>query len=129
MRNTFLFNDCAITCTSQKQKSVAVSTTEAEYMALSVSACQAIWLSNGLTELSFPLVSHIFCDNQGSLALSKDPRMHQRSKHIDVHYHFIHEKIDEDKVTVSYISSEMNIADIFTKTLAKPQFLSFCSQL
>jgi len=98
-------------------------------MALSVSTRQAIWLSNGLTELGFLLVPHIFCDNQGSLTLSKDPRMHKRSKHIDVHYHFVREKIDEEEVTVSYILSEMNIADMFTKTLGKTQFLSFCSQL
>ena len=98
-------------------------------MALSITARQAIWLSNGLTELGFPLVPHIFCDNQGSMTLAKDPRMHKRSKHIDVHYHFVREKIDEEKVTISYVPSEENIADMFTKSLAKTQFLTFCSQL
>ena len=55
--------------------------------------------------------------------------MHKRSKHIDVHYHFVWDKVDEDKVTISYIPSEENIADIFTKSLPKPKFISFCSQL
>ena len=82
-----------------------------------------------MVELGLPLVPHIFCYNQGSLDLSKDPRMHKRSKHIDVHYHFIREKIDEDKVTVSYVPSEENTADIFTKALTKTKFLSFCAQL
>ena len=104
-----------------------MSTTEAEYMALSVSTRQAIWLSNSLSEIGLPLVLHIYCDNQGSLTLAKDPQMHKRSKHIDVHYHFVREKVDEDKVTISYIPSKENIADIFTKLLLKAQFISFCS--
>ena len=98
-------------------------------MALSVATRQAIWLSNGLAELGFPLVPHIHCDNQGGISLSKDPQMHKRSKHIDVHYHFVREKVDEDKVTISYIPSEENIADIFTKSLDKTQLMNFCSQL
>ena len=125
--NIFQLNGCIITWTFQKQKSIAVSTTEAEYIALSVSTCQAIWLSNGLAELGFPLVPHIYCDNQGSICLSKDPQMHKRSKHIDVHYHFVREKVDEDKVTISYIPSEENIADIFIKLLGKIQFIYFSS--
>jgi len=129
MGNTFLLNGCTITWASQKQKSVAVSTTEAEYMALSVSTRQAIWLSNGLAELGFPMIPHIFCDNQGGITLSKDPRMHKRSKHIDVHYHFVREKVDEEKVNISYIPSEKNVADMFTKSLGKNKFISFCSQL
>ena len=98
-------------------------------MALLVATHQVIWLSNGLTKISSLLISYIFCDNQGSLALSKNPEMHKRSKHIDVHYHFVREKVYEDQVTISYIPSEVNTADIFTKALGKPQFLSFCSQL
>ena len=129
MGNVFFLNDCAITWTSQKQKSVAVSTTEAEYMALSVATRQAIWLSNGLTEIGSPLVPHIFCDNQGSLSLSKNLEIHKRSKHIDMYYYFIREKVDENQVTISYIPSKDNTADIFTKALGKPEFLSFCSQL
>ena len=101
--------------------------TEAEYMALSLTARQAIWLTNGLTEIGFPLVPTLLCDNQGSIDLSKDSRMHKQSKHIDVHYHFIRETIEKNKVSVSYIPSNLNIADIFTKLLGKPQFLSFCS--
>ena len=79
--------------------------------------------------ISSSLVPHIFCDNQGSLSLSKNPQMHKRSKHIDVHYHFVREKVDEKQVTISYIPSKNNIADIFTKALGKLEFLSFCSQL
>ena len=98
-------------------------------MALSLTTRQAIWLLNGLTEIGFPLVPTLLCDNQGSIALSKDPRMHKRSKHIDVHYHFVREKIDEGKVSVSYIPSDQNLADMFIKALGKNQFMSLSSQL
>src|SRR5271157_191987 len=121
--NIFQLNGCTITWASQKQRSVAVSSTEAEYMALSLTARQAIWLSSGLTEIGFPLIPNILCDNQGSISLSKDPRMHKRSKHIDVHYHFTREKIDDGKISVSYIPTNLNIADMFTKALGKSQFM------
>ena len=75
------------------------------------------------------MVPHIFCDNQGGITLSKDPKMHKRSKHIDVHYHFVREKVDEEKVIISYIPSEKNVADMFTKSLGKNKLIAFCSQL
>ena len=84
---------------------------------------------NGLIEIGFPLVPTLLCDNQGSITLSKDPQIYKWSKHIDVHYHFIWEKIDEGKVSVSSIPSDQNLADMFTKALGKNQFMSLSSQL
>lgn len=61
-------------------------------------------------------------DNQGAIALAKDNKFHSRTKHIDLCYHFIHEAVEEGKITMKYIPTSDNIADIFTKPLPRPQF-------
>ena len=68
-------------------------------------------------------------NNQGSLALAKDNKFHSRTKHIDLHYHFIHEAVEDRKFEVTYIPTEDNIANIFTKSLAKPKFSRFVGML
>ena len=61
----------------------------------------------------------LFVDNQGTLALAKNPVQHQRSKHIDIRYHFIREEIQKGVIVVEYVPTEMNLADIFTKAVSK----------
>lgn len=61
----------------------------------------------------------LYCDNQGAIALSNNPVQHQRSKHIDVRYHFIREAIQNGKVQLFYVPSEENIADVFTKPVTR----------
>ena len=109
---------------SRLQPTVATSTSEAEYMALSDLAHETIWLRNLLTELdvvqSGP--TNIWADNQGANAHSKDPKNHSRMKHIDTRYHFIREKQRHGFLLVNYIPSKDNPADLFTKPLGPTQF-------
>jgi hypothetical protein len=91
----------AISWYSKKQNSVALSTTEAEYMAMSPAAKQLIWIKNGLKELGITSEMGMLGDDQGALELAKNPRIHSRSKHIDVHYHFTREKLANKEFTLA----------------------------
>ena len=71
----------------------------------------------------------MYCDNQGAIALAKDNKYHARTKHIDLRYHFIREAVEDKKIFVKYIPTEDNVADIFTKPLARLKFEDFVSKL
>src|SRR5882762_4938951 len=120
-----------ISWSSKKQQIVALSTTEAEYIAQSHAAKEALWLRTFIGELrgkpTQPLTIH--CDNQGAIALSKDNKFHARTKHIDIRHHFIREAIEDWKLSVVYIPTDDNPADIFTKPLAKAKFRRFVELL
>lgn len=112
-----------ITWSSQRQKIVVLSTTEAEYVA----ACQAVkeltWvkrLFRNLTPTTQTTVLHI--DSQSAMRLIKNPEFHKRSKHIDVKYHFIREMYASKQFTLEYIPTNEQQADIFTKPLTKEAF-------
>jgi hypothetical protein len=68
-------------------------------------------------------------DNQGAIALAKDNKFHARTKHIDLRYHFIREAVDDGKITMKYVPTADNVADIFTKALGKPKFKQFVGLL
>ena len=110
-------NGPPISWKSKKQSSVALSTCEAEYMALSLTCQEAVYLTRLLNELlptNLPPVI-IKNDNQGALALVKNPVKHTKSKHIDIRYHYVRECYNENKINLDYVQSSKNIADIFTK--------------
>ena len=112
---------------SKKQTSVALSTCEAEYMSLSL-ACQEVkYLTKRLTDVvpQKILPALIKSDNQGAIALIKNPVKHSRSKHIDIRFHFIRECYKENTASVDYVSSAENIADIFTKPPKKNMLKDF----
>ena len=85
-----MMGPAAISWSSWKQPIVTLSTTEAEFVAASACACQAIWLRNIFEEVHFKQQGPtlIYCDNSSTIKLSKNPIMHGRSKHIDVRFHF-----------------------------------------
>ena len=117
-----------VTWSSQKQKIVALSSCEAEYVA--AAACQGIWLSRladmlGTKEATVKLLM----DNMSAIALSKNPVHHERSKHIDTKYHFLRECIEEGKVEVDHIGIAEQLADIFTKSLGRVKFVELRSAL
>jgi hypothetical protein len=115
----FRLGDCAISWCSSKQTSVAVSTTEAEYVALSLAARQLTWLQYGLEGTHQNVDSTLRCDNNGSLRLAENPRIHGRSKHIDIHYHYVREKFEKGDFNLVRIDSKRNLADLLTKPLGK----------
>ena len=117
----FTLGGGAIVWRSVKQKCVADSTMEAEYVAASEAAKEAVWLRNFLMDLDvipgLPRSITIYCDNSGAVANSKEPRAHKASKHIERKYHLIREIVKRGDVVVAKIASEDNLADPFTKAL------------
>ena len=112
---------------SKKQQTVALSTCEAEYMALAAATQEAKFLRQLLADMQCCEVkpAHIHVDNQGAIALAKNPVYHQRSKHIDIKYHFVRLEIQLGVLFLSYIPSEENIADLFTKPVSKARLNLF----
>jgi hypothetical protein len=115
---------------SRSQKTVALSSTEAEYMALSDCSRQAIWMKSIFAELGMPLGTiPIIGDNQGSIFISSNPVQERRSKHIDIRYHYVRECIEEKKISIFFIDGSSNPADLFTKNLGEVKFTKFRQQL
>ena len=120
----FKVANCTVSWSSKKQASVTKSTTEAEYVTLSQATQEAIWLRRLLSDIGCrseePTV--IFEDNQGAIEISKNAKFHNRTKHIDVRFHFIREKVLLNEVKVIYLSTEEMLADVMTKELTKGKF-------
>ena len=112
---------------SKKQGIVALSTTEAEYIAATHAAKEIIWLRSFLTEIARPLAhpTTLFCDNQGAIMLTKDSQYHARTKHIDMRFHFIREAAENGVLTLVYCPTEDMIADILTKALPRVKIVKF----
>ena len=111
---------------SKKQRTVALSSCEAEYIALAATVQEALYLIQLLDQIAYicrPV--QIYEDNQGTIALSKDPVKRQRSKHIDIRYHFIRSTINEGKVIVSYCPTNDMVADIMTKSATRSKLQKF----
>jgi hypothetical protein len=127
----FVFNigSGAISWSSKRQPTVALSTCEAEYMAQTVAAKEAIWLRQLLQELpptdESPYATIIYADNQGAIALARDPKFHARTKHIALRHHFIREKIADGDIELEYVQTSRQMADGFTKALPKDAFYAF----
>ena len=109
---------------SKKQTCVALSTAEAEYIALSAATQEALWMRQLLTNLSVNVEKPItiYEDNQSAIAMSKNPQFHGRSKHIDIKYHFVRDQVEKKAVTVLYCPTGSMLADLFTKGIPKEQF-------
>jgi len=117
----FTIGGTAISWKSKKQPVVALSSTEAEYIGTSEATREAIWLQRLLHELTQsdkPTNPQLlFVDNQGAIKLTENPRFHERTKHIDIKYHFVRQACENGLITVQYISTSKMTADIMTKAL------------
>jgi hypothetical protein len=122
--NVFIMSGGAISWASQKQATVALSTAEAEYVALGAATQEALWLRQLHSDLKIDIdvATTIYEDNQGAIAMSKNPVGHKRSKHIDIRHHFIRETVLSGAVQISYCPSSDMVADIFTKPLPNAPF-------
>ena len=117
---------------AKKQTTVSLSSTEAKYMALTIGTKEAIWMHKLLQEiqaLQGTTPTMIFGDNQGSLKLAHNLIFHSRTKHVDVQHHFILEKVISSQVTLDYVSTRDQLADILTKLLGKVTFKRLRIQL
>nr|GEU57688.1 retrotransposon protein, putative, unclassified [Tanacetum cinerariifolium] len=108
---------------SKKQKSTAISSTKAEFIALSGCCAQVIWMCSQLKDYSFQFNKiPLYCDNKSAITLCCNNVQHSRAKHIDVRYHFIKEQVENVIVELYFIRTEYQLADIFTKPLPRERF-------
>jgi hypothetical protein len=125
----FKMNDesSLISWKSKKQPTVALSSCEAEYMAITYAIQEANFLTQLLADMTGMNKKSvdIFVDNQGAIMLAKNPVHHQRSKHIDIKYHYIRSQVKSEIINLHYIPSNENVADIFTKPVSKNKFKEF----
>ena len=114
-----MFTICGgvVSWASKKQTSIALSSTEAEYVAACLATKEAVWLRSLLADLNFiqeePTV--VQEDNQGAIAMSKNPKFNARTKHIDIKHHFIREKVENGELVLKYCPTNDMIADMITK--------------
>ena len=117
----FCLNCGAVSWKSSKQSTVADSTTEVEYIAASDAAKEVVWIKKFITDLEVvPSITNpvdVYCDNNGAIAQAKEPRSHQRSKHILRRYHLIREIIERGDVKICRVPTDDNVADPLTKPL------------
>ena len=125
----FLGNN-PITWLAKKQHTVSRSSTKAEYRSLASGAAELAWICQVLCDLGLflPSAPLIWCDNTSALALASNPVFHGRTKHIEVDYHFICERVVRGDITLQFISTNDQLADVFTKALPSPRFHRLCSK-
>jgi hypothetical protein len=123
----FSFGSGAINWSNKKQPTVALSSTEAEYRGATIVACEVVWLLKLLSDLGWSVdaLVVIYCDNISSILLANNPVYHARTKHIEVHYHFIRKKILAKEIDLIYVNTKDQIADIFTKALGTNKLKKF----
>ena len=127
----FSLGSAAISWSSKKQPTVALSSTEAEYRGAAMAACEVAWLRKLLADMgqSIHAAVVIHCDNISSIMLANNPVYHARTKHIEVHYHFVREKVLVGEIDLVYVSTKEQVADIFTKALRTEKLRRFRSLL
>ncbi|GKB52788.1 hypothetical protein Tco_0903541 [Tanacetum coccineum] len=118
------FMGCCLTSWfSKKQTALAISTTEAECVSARKACQQALWMKQALIDYGIRLDDvPIMCDNKGDFDFSKNPVQHSRTKHIEIHHHFLRDNVQKGNISIEKVESEDNIADIFTKPLKREVF-------
>ncbi|KAL5815116.1 hypothetical protein ACOSQ3_023574 [Xanthoceras sorbifolium] len=119
----------AVSWQSRLQKCIALSTTEAEYIAITEGCKEMLWMEKFLQELDQKQESYVlYCDSQSAIHLSKNQTFHSRSKHIDVRYHWIRDVLENKLLQVEKIHTNDNGADMMTKNLPREK-LAICREI
>ena len=120
-----------VTWRSKKQTVVARSSAESEYRAMAQTAAEIMWVKSVLTELqekvSLPML--MMCDNRAATYIANNPVFHERTKHIEVDCHYVRDLVQAGYICTDHVSSEDQVADVFTKALARPNFSKCCDKL
>lgn len=128
----FFLAGAAFSWECKKQPTIALSSTEAEYVALSTAAREAIYLRSLLVEIGLcreDFKLNVYCDNLGAQQLARNPVFHARTKHIDIKMHHVREVVKKGEIDISYISTNDMVADIFTKNLCRIKHIKFVNML
>ncbi|GMI77806.1 hypothetical protein HRI_001449800 [Hibiscus trionum] len=123
----FSLGSGAISWCSKRQPTVSLSSTEAEYRSAASAAQESTWLKQLMEDLHQPTDYQVrlLCDNLSAIRLAENPVFHARTKHIEVHHHYIREKVLEGEIRMEPTKTDEQVADIFTKSLSKPKFEKF----
>lgn len=120
----------AVSWSARKQRSVATSTVEAEYVAMAEAAKEVLWMKKLLKEIGqerfAPDPIQILADNQGAIKVTTNVGMSDRLKHIDIKFHFLKQIVEEGRLEFNYVSSQCNVADILTKAVANSKHVADC---
>jgi hypothetical protein len=115
---------------SKKQNSVALSTTEAEYIAAGHCCAQLLWMRQNLRVYGYKLSKvHLLCDNESAILMADNPVEHNRTNHIDIWYHFLRDHQQSGDIEIAYVSTHNKLADIFTKPLDEKTFSKLRNEL
>lgn len=127
----FMLNDSPIIWKSRRQQTVASSTVESEYIAVSEAGREAVWLRGLLHELSpdHSPATEMKVDNQGAIRLAINPSTHQRTKHIDIKHHHIRQLIEDKIIKLTYVPTNDQLADILTKPLTTPRHIEITCKI
>ncbi|GJV41262.1 hypothetical protein Tco_1419702 [Tanacetum coccineum] len=118
-----LLGDKLVSWMSKKQDCTAMSSAEAEYVALSASCAQVMWMRTQLKDYGFNYNKiPLYCDSQSAIAISCNPVQHSRTKHIHTRYHFIKEQVENGIIELYFVRTEYQLADMFTKALPEDRF-------
>jgi hypothetical protein len=130
-RSTGGYGPNLVSWSSKKQPTVSRSSTEAEYKALANGAAEAIWVDSVLSELGVQRqrTPILWCDNLGATYLTANPVFHARTKHIEIDFHFVRERVATGELQVRFISSSDQVADVFTKPATRQMLDRFKSNL
>ena len=127
----FLSNMGMITWMSKKQTTIALSTTEAEYVALSEASCEAIWLCHLYGEFGFiqkePII--LLGDNNRSVLMTKNPQFHKCTKHVDIQWHWVRDLVKDSLINVINCCDPQQTTDIMTKSLPQPKYIRYVNEL
>lgn len=117
------FGPNLISWCSKKQALVARSTAEAEYHSMAHATAELLWVQSLLTELGIPFAKPtLFCDNLSVVALSHNPVLHARTRHMELDIHFVREKVVSKALSIVHVPASEQIADVFTKLVSSLQF-------
>ncbi|GLT28090.1 hypothetical protein SLA2020_030460 [Shorea laevis] len=124
------FGNMLISWFSKKQNSVALSTTEAEYIAAASCCAQVLWMKQQILDFGITM-DHIpiKCDNTSAINLTKNPIQHSRTKHIEIRHHFIKDHVANCDVELLFVDTKNQLADIFTKPLDRDRFFFIRNEL
>jgi hypothetical protein len=119
-----------VSWSSKKQNSVALSTAEAEYVAAGACCAQLLWMKQTLKDYGCELTKiPLLCDNESAIKMANNPINHSRTKHIDIRHHFLRDHEAKGDIAIHYVSTEKQLADIFTKPLDESRFCALRSEL
>ncbi|MCO5559054.1 hypothetical protein L7F22_012646 [Adiantum nelumboides] len=122
-----MLGSSCISWLSKKQHTVATSKCEAEYMAVFTATVECVWLRRLMADLSVGLntANNIDTKNHSALEVARNPVFHARTKHIEVHYHYVKERLSVGEISLAYVPTEDNLVDLFTKALSCEKLKAF----